>query len=48
MFIFKRLIKGKNNTFFENEREYMVKYILVKYTKKSLGQSFVDLRTHIV
>jgi len=42
MFIFKRLIKGKNNTFFENKGENMVYNIPVKYAKKSFGQLFVD------
>jgi hypothetical protein len=42
MFIFKQLIKGKNNTFSENKRENMVYNIPVKYPKKSFGQSFVD------
>jgi len=43
LFIFKRLIiKGKNNTLFENKRENMVYNIPVKYAEKSFGQSFVD------
>lgn len=42
MFIFKRLIKGKNITFFENIRENMMYNIPVEYPKKSFGQSFVE------
>lgn len=42
MFIFKRLIKGKNITFFENIRENMMYYIPVEYPKKYFGQSFVE------
>jgi len=42
MFIFKQLIKGKNNIFSENKKENMVYNIPVKYPKKSFSQSFVD------
>lgn len=41
MFIFKRLIKGKNNIVFENKRQNMVYNIPVNYEKKSFGQSLV-------
>jgi len=41
MFIFKRFIKGKSNTFFENKRKNMVYNISVNYAKKYFGQSFV-------
>jgi hypothetical protein len=42
MYIFKRLIKKNSNPFFKNKGENRVYNILVKNSKKSFGQSFVD------
>jgi len=42
MFIFKRLIKSKDNIVYENKRQNMVYNIPVNYVRKSFGQSFVS------
>lgn len=42
MFVFKRYIKGKSNSYFENKRINRVYDILIKYAHKTCGQSFID------